>query len=68
MTDPELHESLLSYIRTAPAPTASSLIDDYMRANQGVDQGAVRRAMMGLMSAGRILVGAGPQWAITVKS
>lgn len=67
MTDTELHEDLISFIHATPATTASSLIEDYVRARPGADQGAVRKAMMGLISRGKIVVGAGPRWGISVR-
>lgn len=67
MTDTELTDDLLTHIRNATEPTASTLIEDYVRAHVDADQGEVRRAMMRLISSGKIAVGVGPKWSITVR-
>jgi hypothetical protein len=62
----ELSDALLSYIRSAPNPAAPSLIDDYVQAHPEADPGTVRTAMMQLIRSGKITVGSGPRWAISV--
>lgn len=67
MTDTELRDDLLSFIRTVSAPAATSLIDDYVRTKGSVASSDVQRAMMFLLRSGKIVVGAGPRWSITVQ-